>query len=86
MSNPKHPSQAMIEDLYTVFKKHNWSGELIGLQPFNSVLSAAGSDESGRVPARQNSTDHQLSTKRRHRFTNCLRLVGKRSAILGFRC
>jgi hypothetical protein len=36
MSRKKHPTKEFIEDLEKVFKKHNWSGEMIGLD-----LSAA---------------------------------------------
>lgn len=44
----KHPTPEMVKDLAKVFKKHNWSGQPIGLADkavnLQAVASASGDD------------------------------------------
>lgn len=40
MANRGKPSAALLKDLQAVYKKHNWSGREIGIEPANVVGAA----------------------------------------------
>jgi hypothetical protein len=42
----KHPTEEMVKDLAKVFKKHNWSGQPIGLSDAPVNLKAMAADDS----------------------------------------
>jgi hypothetical protein len=46
----KHPTPEMVNDLTAVFKKHNWSGQPIGLTKGPVDLEAMDGDDNGSCP------------------------------------
>lgn len=54
MSIKKHPTKEMVKDLKTVFEKHNWSGNAIGiaLSPSSSanITASIGNCPPGTSP------------------------------------
>lgn len=50
MSRKKHPTKEFIEDLESVFKKHNWSGGMIGLDLKPTAAAESALCPPGKTP------------------------------------
>jgi hypothetical protein len=50
MAKKEQPSADLMKDLKIVFKKHNWSGGEIGMQPVRAAADATISCPPGKSP------------------------------------
>jgi len=59
----KHPTPEMVNDLVKVFKKHNWSGQPIGLAKGPVNLEAMASNDADDDPCPNGGTPQWVSYK-----------------------